>query len=272
MSLTSGSRRHRGHLVRQRRVGSLVALIGMMGGVLPTVASAAPQRPLLNPIERSVEGRPTLTGCNYPLRLVLPVGQRAIEQRVVSENSATCTVRVQEGVPAAVELPPAGATIVTTTDRPPGETQSLQSRRARKQPGHISHATTKSSGWYRTWYQDPPGIDVTWARSTVTWNWNNISTSTVTCGHAWGWYSPSGWSRTDQGQACSNPSTGAQSETYGRFRNGLFCATIDTINYHWPTYVFGRKNGSLVGQQNSSKFGGCTGLLSFRHQLVRTLN
>lgn len=82
----------------------------------------------------------------------------------------------------------------------------------------------------------------------------------------------SGWSRTDSARACADQGVTGQGETYARYRNGIFCATIDTRVYFWPTYARGLKNGSLVGTTNNSKSGGCTALLAFRSPLVRAQN
>lgn len=247
------------------KVSVVVALVA--GGTSSALGAETP--PLVDPQVREVQGKHVLGGCDYAVQLVLPVGQRAIEERVLSEDPPTCTARFERGIPTQIDGRLPGGTEVTTTDAA-GSGSTMTSGPLRN--GRLSVlATTKSSGWYKTWYQDPPTLDVNNVRSTVTWNWNNTSTSTVTCAHSWWWLTASGWSRTDNAQACSNPGQ-AQSETYGRYYNGTFCFPNWTRTNYWPTYAIGRKNGDLVGNSNYSKSGYCTGMLSFRHQLVRTLN
>ncbi len=97
----------------------------------------------------------------------------------------------------------------------------------------------------------------------------------VSCGtRDYGWYSTSGWGLKENNFFCryENSQTQVRSSSYAHFKNGIFCAFIDTHTYYDRNNAYGKANGYLVGTVNAYKKGGCTGLLSFHTQLRRTLN
>lgn len=124
-------------------------------------------------------------------------------------------------------------------------------------------AATKSA-WHKTYHEDPPGIDVSSAKTNVSWSYDG-SCVTDSWGHRtnYGWFQQSGWtkvsSNTTAWRGCSYARTTSNSE----FLNGVFCATIDTRTAYGPNEIRGQENGSYTMHWNGDKWGGCTALLSW---------
>ena len=81
----------------------------------------------------------------------------------------------------------------------------------------------------------------------------------------WHWYSPSGWRRTNAHWSYDNNGSRAYTDTYGKYRNGAFCATIDTWTEHRKTYLEGRPYGAWSWSYSVHKWGGCSGLLHYEY-------
>lgn len=130
-----------------------------------------------------------------------------------------------------------------------------------------SHLTLDGS--IKIYYEDPPRIDVTSVTTKISWNKNS---SCITATHKtshWGWYSPSGWERREhrsntEPDLCSE----AWRNTYGKYRNGKFCLTIDTWTRLSATYVVYNSGNAVKASWSANKWGGCTFLLSFRKHFV----
>lgn len=125
------------------------------------------------------------------------------------------------------------------------------------------------AGSIKIYYEDPPQIDVTSVTTKISWRKNSSCiTSTHKTSH-WGWYSTSGWQRKE---ARSNTETDlcheAWKNTYGKYRNGIFCAFIDTWTELSATYVVYNSGNSVKASWDADKWGGCTFLLAFQKHFV----
>ena len=116
--------------------------------------------------------------------------------------------------------------------------------------------------------EDPAQIDVTSTQSDVNWSAGSCVTSSDHTAH-WGWYSPSGWQRTNAWWAYDRSCSRAYTNTYGRYKNTKFCLTIDTHSEHRKTWFEGRPYGSWYWSYDVEKWGGCSGLLHYEY-LVTT--
>ncbi|MEI2711777.1 MAG: hypothetical protein V9G04_00385 [Nocardioides sp.] len=129
--------------------------------------------------------------------------------------------------------------------------------------GGIAPRATTYIGILKVNVEDPVQIDVTSTTARV--NWSGTSSCVNSSSHTanWGWYSPSGWSRTyaswDNDRNCSR----AYTNTKGKYRNGTFCATIDTRTDHSKTRFEGRPSGGWAWSYTVDKSGGCTSLLHY---------
>jgi hypothetical protein len=113
--------------------------------------------------------------------------------------------------------------------------------------------------------EDPPQIDVTTTHSFLTWNSRGGSSHTS----RWGWFRASGWGRVSHSHNHYNGVTFASTNTVAHYRNGIFCATIDTHTYHDQTYWRGHFNGAWYWSYRVRKSGGCTGLLHYEYIVDR---
>jgi hypothetical protein len=82
---------------------------------------------------------------------------------------------------------------------------------------------------------------------------------------ALGWYSPSGWERKEYSRSFPNNGTVTSTNTYGKYRNGTFCLTVDTWTEHKKTFFEGRRDGWWQWAYDVDKWGGCTGLLHYEY-------
>lgn len=117
------------------------------------------------------------------------------------------------------------------------------------------------SGSLKVNVEDPPQIDVTTTKSILTWS----SSGTASQRSEWGWYSPSGWQRKEYDYWHYDGSTLAFTSTTAHYRNGIFCATIDTHTYHNVTLFTGYYNGAWEWTYEVDKSGGCTWLLHYEY-------
>ena len=134
---------------------------------------------------------------------------------------------------------------------------------------------TRSAGYYKSYYEDPVQLDVNSVTNSTTWSWNGssvLSSPGPVGGYHYGWFKGSGWSLKENNWQNTYTSNQTTSSSYVHYRNGTFCATIDTHTYYDRNNVHGRKDGWLLGNVNARKKGGCTSLLSFHTKLKRTKN
>jgi hypothetical protein len=250
--------------------------------MVPPVAYASVERnggpaaappPLRNAVVDRVQGKHVGKGvCEYSSTLELAPGEQAIQEDSIAFDDSTCTMTVQRGTP--IELPPVEDPAVSGMSTEEGSAQPAGERSLSALHGPARTAAVHSAGYYKSRFEDPVGIDVNSVRNNVNWYWNGSTVFNAFCAYSYGWYSPSGWQLKENNFFCryENSQTQVRSSSYAHFRNGVFCLTIDTHTYYDRNNAYGRYNGYLVGQVNWRKSGGCTGLLSFHTQLVRTLN
>lgn len=124
------------------------------------------------------------------------------------------------------------------------------------------------SGALQVNVEDPVQINVTSTRSTLDWAYDG-TTLTADHGAEWSWFTLSGWERRDHRWTPTNTGTVASTDTYGKFRNGVFCFGITTWSEHKLTYFEGRPDGTYSWSADVVKSGGCNGLLHYEY-LVET--
>lgn len=128
--------------------------------------------------------------------------------------------------------------------------------------GFVLETHYAKDGSIKTVYEDPPQIDVNSVKASVSWS---TSGGNVTASHRqahWGWYSPSGWSRNSHWWTSSHNSGFAWTSVYGKYKNPIFCLTVDTWTDYDTTNFRGNGNGSSSWWWSSDKWGGCNWLLN----------
>lgn len=126
-------------------------------------------------------------------------------------------------------------------------------------------ALASRTAWHRTYYEDPPGIDVNSAKTNVSWTYSGgcvLSSSNHVTNYTW--FVPTGWYRlsssTTSGRICSYARTTSNSA----FRNYPFCVSfLSTTTRYEPNEIRGRPDGSYSMTWTASKSGDCSSLLSF---------
>jgi hypothetical protein len=136
---------------------------------------------------------------------------------------------------------------------------------ASAQSSGVQAAAYSYNGSLKVNVEDPPQIDVTSTTGRVQWNASSSCVSSAYHNAYWGWYSPSGWSRTNASWSYNRNCSRAYTNTYGKYRNGAFCATIDTWTEHKKTWFEGRPRGGWYWSYSVDKWGGCTWLLHYEY-------
>jgi len=126
--------------------------------------------------------------------------------------------------------------------------------------GLATIATTSWTATLTACIGDPIGIHVSETGITRTWS----SSGTWSDSHHWGWYTPSGWSRTSYSQI-DNSTLG---DTIGKFYNGVFCVGHPTTDTHSMTRIITDTLGDWTPSYVMNKTGGCTNLLSYHYSVV----
>jgi hypothetical protein len=166
--------------------------------------------------------------------------------RAAAENLRMCILMVESGFVAIADI----------TFLDPGLAND---------PGEVATAVASSkSAWVKHGYEDPPGFDVNWTRSEVSWSYNGscVTDSWAHDGdtyHLW----VTGWTRDwfwwDSAQNCS----WGRTRTFAQFHNSGFCIGQPTTYIKYDsTQIYGYSKGTYGYQLRSSKWGGCTNLLS----------
>ncbi len=189
--------------------------------------------------------------------------------RELTFDAANCKRDLAVAKYRASSIPPVVAQRLGPQADALAATRSAASRGAAKKAGAKRGASARAaaysySGYLKLNVEDPPQIDVTSTTANVQWNASGCVGASYHAAN-WGWYSPSGWDRTNASWNYDNNCSRAYTNTYGKFRNGVFCLTIDTWTEHKKTWFEGRPYGGWYWSYSVDKWGGCTGLLHYEH-------
>jgi hypothetical protein len=248
---------------------------------MPGNAPAAEERaPLLNPVTATIKGERVAPGvCKYTSTLQLAPGEQAVQEDSIAIDDASCTMTVLRGTPADAKqvdgtTQAEGAPAGWSEKEGGAAAKTASTAQGSDSVTANAAAAVHSAGYYKSYYEDPVGIDVNSVRNNVDWYWNGSYVYNGYCSYHYGWYSTSGWGLKENNFFCRYEDSQARvrSSSYAHFKNGIFCAFIDTHTYYDRNNAIGRRDGYLIGRVNAYKSGGCTGLLSFHTQLRRTLN
>lgn len=215
-------------------------------------------------------------GCRYTGEEVVhpdavPAGMVVLE-REIGHDLTRCTLTVERGFvsPAAVGVQP---------EREAARVTETASGAAEGLTGGASAAAVTRSAFHKTYYEDPPGIDVTSVQAEVEWTTDGSCVASYWSYHTgeWGWFSPSGWERTSYALNHYKDCGGTTTIVEGKFRNDLFCRALagpilsliwgdgaTTWTEYTPTVIKGQLDGSYWMQWTAYKSGGCSNLLSFQ--------
>ncbi len=202
--------------------------------------------------------------------LTLPHGQRAIIQRVVALNPATCEQRIVTGTPTAAyqqKLDSKDGLKGTSSSASPPSTGGTQS--TPKSVGAV-----QSAGFLWTYIQDPPNITVNSVLDTTEWVWDGNSVVGIKGAYEYNWFWQTSWSLDDSNWENSyDPNYQTRVSSWVLFLNRYFCAGDWTYSDYDRNTVNGRRNGDLVGEWRAWSYGSmCAGWLTTESRLERTKN
>ena len=120
------------------------------------------------------------------------------------------------------------------------------------------------SGSMKGWTEDPPGLDVASTKSSVMWNASSTCVTAHSMWSTWGWFFTSGWVKTTSWTGSDTTGCERGRTSFGAFKNGIFCGTIDAFAEHTVTFT-AKKAGSSSASWTLKKWGGCSWLLSSHH-------
>lgn len=133
------------------------------------------------------------------------------------------------------------------------------------QPAANTLQTKSAAAFTESWYEDPPGWNVTGTRVTTNWSYNGNCVVTAGGTKNRTHRSQTGWGLVSEDWQNTTSCTQSRSALYAKFRDGVFCLGIDTFNTYERAEVLGEENGTASFYWPASKSGGCTNLLSHRH-------
>lgn len=124
-------------------------------------------------------------------------------------------------------------------------------------------AVPRKHAWHRTFWEDPPGIDVNGVKVNVRWSYDGRCAYDSSHWTDYDWFSPSGWRKIESNTRTHKACDARTTSSYAHFKNAAFCATVDTDTYYDRTVIVGRKDGGYTMGWDSYVRGGCSTLLRF---------
>jgi hypothetical protein len=272
---------------RRCRAALLAGACGLVASVSITSSAAADSGWVATPegdeLDNSqvetVQGTPQGNDvCQYNITTELPPGQDEVAQQEIAENPSTCQMRLEEGTPADDNASPASSA-----------RRSSEKGVRSHQPRRLSATTSASgSGWvigdlqtsdagddgtyapvyekaavYRTWYEDPAGLDVNKVSNNIQWKYNGncvVHKAYAVPGLNWLW--ESGWNLADWDGNFDVNCNHARQAIYAHFNNYAFCQSWTDV-YYDRNHFAGKPDGTWTGGTSYSKSGLCAGALSF---------
>ena len=205
-----------------------------------------------------VVGRLTQGHFEYPYQLTAARGS-AVGAIELGANFTTHTQLIAVGVPTSASLAmvmglaPAGGQSATSTVAGGSHTAAP------------SPLTASTSGYYRTVWHDPVGIEVNEVKDSISFTYDGIYVDSFGGSDYRWWLSNDGWYEASHsiGSYYNSNHTKATVWTYDHFANGIFCLFQTTHVYYSDNNVYGFGSGAVGGGVNTWASGGCSGLLSY---------
>lgn len=116
-------------------------------------------------------------------------GEQPLQTDEVAHNSDTC-----ESLYAEYRITVDEARSLEIAEDGEGQTSSTADSAGESRSDVQTLGTGQRDAYSRTWYEDPPGIDVTSVKNSVSWIYNYSCVTASTGGYKYSWYTPSGWS------------------------------------------------------------------------------
>jgi hypothetical protein len=197
--------------------------------------------------------------------------QQAEDLREFAYNPVTCDYLLETGAP------PASALAAAQQDDATAEGRIDYTEDA-------TALTTAASGvglyrahyYFRSWYEDPLGIDVTIVGNSIDWHYNGLDVyPPVKATYHFHEYKKSGWGLFEHDSRGDWNLTRGTDSSYAHFANGSFPGCLGKETHVWfnRNNIFGYWNGAAEGKVHAKLRGlnaaGCIRALHFHYRLQR---
>jgi len=172
--------------------------------------------------------------------------------RQIAENDTTCELTLESAILSTSQASALGFDVKQETDIQPAQSWSYKQR---------------------SYFEDPPNIDVNSVTSKLQWRrgTQNGRTCVTWSNHAslFNKLTLTGWRLNDNLSSDWRYCTSTATHSYAYFSNSIFCKVIGgpwkskTKTYHHKNNVRATNTNSVSWELQWSKSGGCSGLLSF---------
>lgn len=125
-----------------------------------------------------------------------------------------------------------------------------------------AHKNFSHRGHLKTYYEEPAQGDVSTVEAHVGWKFNGSCVTEWGTHAYWHWLNDTGWTDVKLWAEWPGDCVRRTAKVYGKFKNGVFCATIDTFTEFNTTRYTGEADGGARWAWNSDKWGGCNWLLA----------
>jgi len=192
-------------------------------------------------------------------------------QRVVSQNPLDCRMVFESAwlTPETAEglgFDVSGLDGVSASDRANNSPVGTQHDNARSNPTDQPVQASSGYSWdgvIKGRTKEIINLDVAKTNSRVKWNSSSTCVTSSWGQSYWWWRSSTFWGRSEQSNSHNGICWRSQS-TYGRYVNGVFCATNDTTISHNVQFT-AKPNGASAAEWDLTKWGGCSWLLDSEH-------
>jgi hypothetical protein len=221
------------------------------------------------------DGTPVTDGtgdCDAPdANVTLDTNQTVQDLRELAFNPVTCQYLVETGVPPLSEVASAEQADASATPRldDSGASSALQTPAT-------GVGLYRSHGYWRTWWEDPVGIDVTVVGDGTDWHYDGVNNyPPVTATQHFHWYDTSGWGLFEHNWQHNWSLQKTTSSTYAHFANGSFPGCFNHETHIWfnRNTIHGDSDGRIEGIVHSTLRGlnarTCIRALHFHHRLQR---
>ena len=270
----------------KRTVRSLCAtavMVGAMHASAEAVSAESRRDPAVGAVRdlgsATLDGQPDgAGGCEFDGTVRISDG--FIQARETALDVANCRLTLHFDTPSGLVaprqiylLPTARTSVVTSTLPLPLPLQLVADP--------VPKAATG-----KTYWEDPPGIDVNSVTADVAFDSDGACASAGAHSSAGtdGYFVPSGWSRDFFNQSPSADCAGVRHALDAQYTNNAFCTAADTAiggpigaayagtlpptrTFYQPTILTGRPDGLAELYWNAAKSGNCQRLLSFGYSL-----
>lgn len=172
-----------------------------------------------------------------------------VVEREIRQDLDRCIMTVERA-----RLSPAEARRLGYDSRPSNEMVTAEASQASDPTmGTQSHTNFSHRGHLKNYYEEPVQGDVSTVEAHVGWTFNGSCVTSWGTHASWHWLNDTGWTDVSRWADWPGNCSERTARVYGKFNNGVFCATNDTFTEFNTTRYTGLANGGARWAWNSNK-------------------